>query len=631
MRTLLAGTYSTSGSRSGWGRGEALARQHDARLDALGPMSLVRERGASAAGGSVLCAWTGHLTGVERLAQELGMDPSAAAHEVLALGHRRLGTGVLERLRGAFVLAIWDGETRTGVVATDLMGQCAVFWREGPEGLVFATELRDLLGVLPSRPAPDEVSVVHMLTRPGPPRGRTPYEGVLRLEAGSCLRFDEAGWRAVRHWRPRYEGSLRGSRDELAEALRGEVIAAVERSLDGADRVAVLLSGGIDSSISAAVASKLRTDVRGYSAVFPEHPDVDETDYLDSVVEHTGISTRRFAVEPKGSFAASLDYLRAWETPVPGAGYLLERPLAAEAARDGMQIVLDGQGGDEVFGTTPYVAASDLARGRILKSIRTTQSTPWTSDIASASGRFALWRSAALNPWVPERLFTAVRRLRGRTPPPPAWLSPTARQAYVETIDDDAWKRAAAGPIWWRYMSDLLIDHASGVRCDYLRHRSALHGLETRPPLLDLDLALFALRLPPHLAMDAERDRPLVRDAMKGILPEKVRNRTVKSNLSAFYRDITTGGDLQDVRRVLLDPSCEVYRYVDRELITGLAERPPDDTSLATQIQIDALHACGIVECWLRRQADPASTERLADQVNPASYREFGAPLRAAS
>jgi asparagine synthase (glutamine-hydrolysing) len=178
-------------------------------------------------------------------------------------------------------------------------------------------------------------------------------------------------------------------------------------------------------------------------------------------------------------------------------------------------------------------------------------------------------------------------------------------------------------------MADLLIDHASGVRCDYLRHRSALHGLEARPPLLDVDLALFALRIPPHLGLDPDRDRPLARDAMRGILPEPVRTRTVKSDLSAFYRAITTGGDVEDVRRLLLDPGCEVYGYADRETIMRLAERPPDDGRLAGQMQIDALHACATVECWLRRQADPGSTESIAEQVNSPSYREIVAPIPA--
>jgi asparagine synthase (glutamine-hydrolysing) len=487
------------------------------------------------------------------------------------------------------------------------------------------------LALLDSRPAPDELSVIHMLTRPGPPRGRTPFAGVHRLETGSCLALRPDGCEPVRHWRPRYEKPLRGSRTELAEALLDETRGAVARSLEGADSAAVFLSGGIDSSISAVLANEFDVDLRGYSAVFPDHPEVDESEYLDSIVDHTGFNSRRFTVEPQGSLSASLEYLADWEIAVPGAGYLLERPLAIEAAKDGASIVLDGQGGDEVFGTTPYVAANDLIRGRLLKSIRTSQSTPWTSNVPTARARLALWRSAALNPWMPDRLFKTVRRIRGRQPLAPDWLTDAGLKCYLESVDDDAWMRAADGPIWWRWMSDLLIYHASGARCDYLRHRSASFGLEARPPLLDIDLALFALRIPPHHSMDPERDRPLIRDAMKGLLPEKVRTRTVKSDLSGFYRDITTRGDLDDVRRLLMEPECEVYGYVDRRRIHALAAQPPTSGRLADQRLVDALHACAIVECWLRRQADPDSTERLLESVQPAVYREPDSAPAAAS
>ena len=630
MRTLLVAKHAPRVARERWDRGEALAERSGAAVATLGPLT-VAGTASPALGGSVLCAWTGWIAGAERLAGELGLRPDTPLPEVLACGYRRHGTALLERLRGAFVLALWDSERRRGLVGTDLIGQCAVFWRESGGELVLASELRDLLGVLETRPAPDQLSVVHMLTRPGPPRGRTPFQGVPRLETGSCLELDAQGWRVVRHWQPRYEQPLGGTREELAGALRDEVRGAVRRSLDGVERAGVLLSGGIDSSVSAAVAAELDIELRAYSGVFPDHPEVDETDYLDSVVSHTGIESRRFAVEPRGSLAASLEYLDAWEVAVPGAGYLLERALVREAASDGVGILIDGQGGDEVFGATPYVAASDLARGRLLRSIRTSQSTPWTANVPTARARFALWRSAALNPWIPDGIFKGIRRMRGRELPPPAWLTADAQRAYSTSVDDDAWKQASRGPIWWRYMSDLLIHHASGVRCDYIRHRSALRGLESRPPLLDVDLATFALRLPPLLMMDPERDRPLARDAMRGVLPEKVRTRTVKSDLSAFYREITTRGDIDDVRRLLVDPGCEVYRYVDRDTIRGLAEHPPEATRLAQQVQVDGLHACAIVECWLRRQADPASTARLLDEVQPSSYREIRAAVGVAS
>jgi asparagine synthase (glutamine-hydrolysing) len=588
-------------------------------------------RGSTAESGDIACAWTGRFQGLDGLASELGLEPSGGPGALLAAAYRRLGTDLLSRLRGAFVLALWDRERRRGLIGTDLLGQCGLYWSQTAGELHFASEVRDLLPLLSSRPEPDELSVVHMLTRYMPPRGHTMYAGVRRLECGFCLELEDAGSRLVRHWRPRYEPPPRGSRDELAETLRDGVISAVSRSLDGADSAAVFLSGGIDSSITASIASALGAEVRGYSAVFPGQPDVDESRYIDSIVEHAGIASRRFAIEPRGYLATSLEYLRAWETPVGGPGYLLEVPLATAAAEDGMGIVLDGQGGNEVFGTTAYVAADDLRRGRLLRSIRTSQSTPWTANVRTRRARFALWRSAALNPLIPDAPFAAVRRIRGREAPAPAFLTPAGQQAYLDSVDDRDWKRSGDGPLGWRFMVELMIFAAGGARCDYLRHRAAMVGLEARPSLLDIDLALLTLRLPPHLAMDPSRDRPLARDAMKGILPEDLRTRTDKSDLSAFYRRITIQGDIGDLRRLLLQPDCEVYRYVDRERIMAIAKRPPDDGRLASQAQVEWLQACATMEYWLRRQCDPDSTDRLLEQLEPPTYREAAATPVAAS
>jgi asparagine synthase (glutamine-hydrolysing) len=370
------------------------------------------------------------------------------------------------------------------------------------------------------------------------------------------------------------------------------------------------------------VAAGFDVDVRGYSAVFPGNPDIDEWEYVDAVSSHAGIRSRGFAIEPRGSLAVSLEYVAEWEAPVMGAGYLLERPLAEEAARDGMEVVLDGQGGDEVFGGTPYLAADHLRRGRLLRSIRTSQSTPWTSEIPTARARFGFWRVVALNPWIPDALFASVRRMRGREVAPPPWLSPASQLALNESVDDREWKHSGDGPIWWRYMVDLLIDSAGGPRSDYLRHRAAHFGLEARPPLLDVDLARLALRLPPELALDPARDRPLIRDATRGVLAEKVRTRSGKSNLSAFYREIATKGDLDDFRRLLSAPDCAIYDYVERDVIKAVLERPPQGERISDQVLVDALHSCAMIECWLRRQEDPSSTERLQEQVGSIDYRE---------
>jgi hypothetical protein len=154
-------------------------------------------------------------------------------------------------------------------------------------------------------------------------------------------------------------------------------------------------------------------------------------------------------------------------------------------------------------------------------------------------------------------------------------------------------------------------------RTDYVRHRTALAGLSGGSPLIDLDIARFMLRVPPELSFDPTLDRPFARGALRGILPEKVRQRTLKSNLFAYYRDVLAGPDLRWLRKLLSDPSCEIYAYVERSHIEPLlGEIPPADDEAA--LVLGALHTAALIECWLRQQDDPDAIVLLLEQQDAA-------------
>src|SRR5204863_831962 len=103
-------------------------------------------------------------------------------------------------------------------------------------------------------------------------------------------------------------------------------------------------------------ASGGRGGVKTYSAVFPGYPDdrVDECERIDLLGAALGLPGTQVRLEPGGSFALSLEWLRAWDVPLNGPGYLLERPLIELAAAAGVDALLDGQGGDEGFAVSPF-------------------------------------------------------------------------------------------------------------------------------------------------------------------------------------------------------------------------------------------------------------------------------------
>jgi asparagine synthase (glutamine-hydrolysing) len=614
----FAGVHSAGRGEQAVAAVRRLAADGDGRAFVDGPLAVAAADDASTHGGGDLCVIAGRVYGIDELARELDLRAGASPQTALLAGFRRLGPQVLERLRGDFALLLWDAERGSGLVGSDLSARYAIFVKQGGRGAAFATEIRELLRILPSQPGPDPLALARMVGGEGLLPGQTLFSGIQRLRAGSCLVLRGESAEVVEYWRPHYEGTLRGSHDELGMLVRDQLDVAVERALGGATRAGVLLSGGLDSSMVASMAARRGIEVRGYSAVFPVRPELDESRYVESIASKWGIHRSCRPLPPSGSIMAALEYLATWQVPVLGAGYLIEHTLIQEMAQDGPMAMLDGQGGDELFSASSFLPPHLVRHGRLLRSIGIVRRTPSTSTIQSPRVIFEMWKRVALKPAFPLPLIEARRRRRG-PPPTPPWLVQSARQLYGDSRDEWAWRRRARGPLWWRWLADLLLEGPVAVgRADYVRHRRGLVGLDGGSPLLDFDLARLVLRMPPELAFDPSIDRPLARRSMRGILPEQVRTRTEKSNLFSFYRDVLAGPDLKWIRRILRDPRCAIWEFADRARVEPLLDSVPAEPDAKTALLLGSIHTMAMVECWLRQQEDPGSVGALLEEMRAA-------------
>lgn len=155
----------------------------------------------------------------------------------------------------------------------------------------------------------------------------------------------------------------------------------------------------------------------------------------------------------------------------------------------------------------------------------------------------------------------AARREARRLPP---WLLAGARRDLLETDDPVAWRRLD-GPLWWAEIA-----HGVGNQLDQagvfenLRLRAVRAGVEARHPLLDLDLVELALRQPPEATFDRRFTRPVLREAVAGLVPDSVRLRPAKARFESVVAGCLTGPELPALRGLLLDPAAEVRAYVDQ-------------------------------------------------------------------
>jgi asparagine synthase (glutamine-hydrolysing) len=504
--------------------------------------------------GSCICVLDGMLDDRFELAAALGVGRDSSAEALIATGWSSLGPRLLDRLRGEWAFVIWDRGRRLAVAACDRLGARALYYARSEGGLVIAPELSDAIRALRSRPDVDSTSMAHWLSGSGPPVGRTMYAGVGRLAGGHRL---EAGGRDVSHrrwWLPRFQEPLRTQCEDVASHVREVLRTAVARAAP--PQAAVLLSGGLDSGAVAAVLTDggRRRGCRAYSIVFPDHPSVDERELIESMARDLALESRRLPGSEGPILDAAMDYLRASELPPSSPNLLFWMPLLHAAKSDGVAVMLDGEGGDELFGEARYLLADRMRAGHPLAAWKLARRFPGAGDRPSRRILLGIMRNYAVSPLLP----SPARRAAA---PAPAWLRAPLRQAYIESQDEREWGDV---PRWWRGLLESIAGSSGPVLArDHVRRRSKQAGVEPRHPLLDADLVELILMISPDLAFDPHLSRPVLRHALKGVLPDAIRLRPEKSTFDAVFQHSLTGAEAGRIRSLITDPAAELGHYAD--------------------------------------------------------------------
>lgn len=547
----------------------------------------------------------GTLRNLRQLAGELGATDAHSPETVLELAFDRWGENALAQLRGSFVLAMWDPSTNSGVLAVDQLGAGGLFLHESRGRLTFATELRTVGSVLSTRPAPAPRSVVQWLADGYLESGETLYDGVRRLEGGHLVRLEGDGWRTAAYWSPRYRPPEHLDVHEATVRLGVALARAVSDRMAVAGTTGVLLSGGLDSSTVAAVACGLDPtagSLKAYTHVYPKHPEMDESRLVELTAAALTIPWEPLPAPAVGTLPAALEFQLAWDVPPATPMLAFTQPLLERAARDGISVMLDGEGGDELFGCSPYLVADELRRGRVRNVAALLRRLPDTDSGSSRRELLALAGEFGIKGAVPHAFHRAVRQLGGRSRYAAPWLTTQSAKLYMDARDSWAWKRRA-GPRWWSYLAHLTTSWREQMGAyDFFRQRDELAGIETRHPLLDdLDLIELVLRLPPELSFDAGLTRPLERALMADVLPDEVRLRRDKSTFSQLVVEALSGPDQELVRSLLTAPDAELWGYTRQESVRELLEVPRGRRSIAWARVVWRL---ATTESWLRAQGD---------------------------
>jgi asparagine synthase (glutamine-hydrolysing) len=541
----------------------------------------------------IRCLIDGHVYNRRELALELGLSPEFETAELLAYGYADQGVGLLQRLRGDFALFLWNPASRMGLLAVDQLGGRGLFIRRSADGIAFASEIRNLRRLLSRRPEPDTVAVSHWLAHAELPEGRTLYHGVEPVAPATCVMFDEGRIAVCRYWTPRY-----GPRSDCSPADAGtEVLAcigqAIERRADPENVNGVLLTGGIESASVAGVAALLgerERPRRSYSATFPRHPQIDEHGLVSAIADHAELEATLLAFESGGPLLGALSFLQRWKLPPATPNLAFLHPLLRQTANDGIQVLFDGAGGDAIFWHSTELLAERVRHGRLTDA----------------------WRLAGSLPeyGIPTTLRTRATSLRrwGRkhksSPAMPGWLGRRSKAIMPPPASS-----LYNGPTWWAAKVESILGPGSQKKHSTSRRLSALSGIETRHPLLDVDLIELVLSFPPEMAFDRRYCRPVLRDAVTGLVPDVARLRPHRSNFDPILVE-GVRADLPVIQRLLLATDAHSRAYTDSEALARHLNSPPAGLGPLREWAM-ALWRLASLECWLRLCAgeDPLPLE----------------------
>ena len=615
---LLAGRWDPRGADTGAGAlADAIRGDGRTLVADQGPLALAWTAGPAepVRPAGVLCVLDGFVEGVEAVADEVGLPRERPLEEVLAAGWRRWGPELPARLQGEYVLVVWDSDARRGLVARGGLGQRPLFMIETGPGILFASEVRNLLALLPRRPEPDRLAVAHWLARTGLHDGRTLHQGIRRLEPGTMLALVDDAATVRRFWAPRYVTPRTASREDAVAALGAGMQAAVERALGRPQPTGILLSGGFDSGSVAALAARA-TDAgdrpRTYSWLFPDHPELDESERIAAVRGDLHLTGVEAPVRGGSPVEAALEFQTSWQTPCVSPNWFAWSPLLHRARDDGVVTLMDGEGGDELFGCAAYLIADRLRHGRLRSAADLARAIPGIGPAPSRRLiRRALFQFGARG-GLPPALHALLRRARGGEHRTPAWFARDLAQAHRADDDPWTWKRAR-GPRWWAAKShDLITGPEALGTADQLRREAASAGLLCAHPYRDRDLVGLVLGLPPELGFDARLDRPLAREAMRGLLVEAVRDNDRKPVFNRFLADALEG-ELPLVRRLVGAQDAAIRAYVDPEALhTAVLDVEPTRRGLGWPLDVWRVVT---LECWLRGEADADAPLELAARL----------------
>ena len=487
--------------------------------------------------------------------------------------------GMFLRLRGQFAVAMYDEVKHQLTLGRDRFGIAPLYWSRQGDWLLFASEIKGLLasGMVPAKP--DLRGIDHVFTFAAMPAPVTCFEGVHLLPPGHYLQItpgNSAGSAPVIHEAPYWtmdfpelgDEDPGGDEKQLVDAFEQVLLNAVDKRLRADVPVGAYLSGGLDSSMIVAMATKIKGPAINTYTIRVDDPELDELSAASLSAQHIGAKppiVQEF--RSHDALNSYPDLIRAAEVPVIDTSCAALMQLASRVHANGQKVVLTGEGADEwlagypwykaakIFGmmdSIPGLKLSDKARRAFLKWNQVPQYPPeFRQDVENAVG--------GPNAWIDSYGLLGLAKLRFYADPLRNIQATTHPWAELGMDVPRARKWAPLHRGLWVGAKVTLAGHLLQAKGDRVAMNSSV---EVRYPFLDEDVFVFTARLHPKWKLRGFRDKHLLRLVAERWLPPQIARRS-KVNFRAPLDSFHIDPEPRFITQLLSEESLKRTGYFD--------------------------------------------------------------------
>lgn len=556
--------------------------------------------------------------------------------EVILAAYRAYGRRAFERFNGMWGLALYDARERKVVLSRDRMGVKPLYFHKDRQRILFASEIKALLAAEPRLAVLDEASAIRFFQRSAMAYNReTFFRDIVAVEPGTSVEIAADGsLQPSRYWHfvppapgPRRHdpasarsSARRGRNDafalaEAAERVRDLLVDSVRLRFRSDVPVGTCLSGGLDSSSIVAIAGRKLGKAPETFSVLYDDPEFTETEFVRVMQRELGLSASE--THPDGTdFPEVIERATYFQdAPTVASGIYSQWHVMKIASRR-VKVLLDGQGGDELFGGyfayfNAYVRGliAGLKRGavrdlpRVLRAARDIRELSGQDHLRALLGaqRRRLYRQL-VHP-ARRTLLDAARTAAGHGPLRDALRSLKQRVSRAaqfdlgpaRALDGAAWpyphevlpldlrERLAHETRGWETpeitghplvdeMWDSLVRTSIPGLLHYEDRDSMAFSIEARTPFLDYRLIELAFQLPPELKIDGATTKVVLREAMRDVLPAAIRDRRDKKGYPTPFAVWARGIHRDWIRDILGSERCRKRGFFEAGKLDRLLE-----------------------------------------------------------